>query len=150
MRLLVDTNVVLRWMETDDPEHELCVRAVDALLSEKVDVCICAQILIEFWVVATRPVAVNGLGLTASEARSRLSETEETFSLLPEPADIARRWFDLVTAHSVLGKQAHDSRLVALMGAHCITQLLTFNPSDFARYPEIAAVTPAEVLSRTA
>ncbi len=33
------------------------------------------------------------------------------------------------------------------MIAHGITHLLTLNPSDFARYPEITAVTPAEVLS---
>ncbi len=150
MRLLADTNILLRWIESDDPEHGLCVQAVDALLRQKVDVCVCAQVLVEFWVVATRPVAVNGLGLTASQARARLAETEETFSLLQEPSDIARRWIDLVTAHSVLGKQAHDARLVALMAAHDITELLTFNAADFTRYPEVTPVTPADVLNRTA
>jgi len=39
-----------------------------------------------------------------------------------------------------------DTRLVALMVAHGITHLLTLNPTDFARYSEITAVTPQEIL----
>ena len=147
MRLLADTNILLRWIETDSTEHESCVNALDHLFVRKAHVCICAQVLVEFWVVATRPRAVNGLGLTAGEATVRLHEIEETFLLLPEPPDIARRWADVVTANGILGKQAHDARLVALMLSHGITQLLTLNPSDFARYPEITPLTPAEVLS---
>jgi len=98
-------------------------------------------------VVATRPRAVNGLGLTVDEAITRLHEIEETFLLLPEPPDIAKAWADVVREHRVLGKQAHDARLVALMLSHDISQLLTLNVSDFARYAEIAALTPAEVLA---
>lgn len=147
MRLLADTNIVLRWIETDSAEHETTVRALDKLFTQKTHVCICAQVLVEFWVVATRPRAVNGLGLTADEAAVRLREIEETFLLLPEPSDIAKRWADIVTANSVLGKQAHDARLVALMLSHGISQILTLNPQDFARYPEITPLTPAEVLS---
>lgn len=148
MRLLADTNVVLRWIETDSAHHEAAVGALGKLLGEKTHVCICAQVLVEFWVVATRPRAVNGLGLTADEATSRLHEIEETYLLLPEPPDIAQQWASVVTSHGVLGKQAHDARLVALMLSHGITQLLTLNPQDFARYPEITAITPSEILAQ--
>jgi predicted nucleic acid-binding protein len=53
-----------------------------------------------------------------------------------------------VEAYSVIGKPAHDARIVALMLAHGVTQLLTLNPSDFARYQGITTVTPQEILSQ--
>lgn len=147
MRFLADTNILLRWIEIDSAEHATSLQALDKLIAEKTHVCICSQVLVEFWVVATRPRAVNGLGLTVDEAITRLHEIEETFLLLPEPPDIAKAWADVVREHRVIGKQAHDARLVALMLSHGITQLLTLNASDFARYAEIAALTPAEVLA---
>jgi len=90
---------------------------------------------------------VNGLGLDAATAHQNLLDILAVLSCLPEPPNIAERWLGLVFSHAVLGKQAHDARIAAFMIAHGITHLLTLNPSDFARYPEITAVTPAEVLS---
>ncbi len=39
-----------------------------------------------------------------------------------------------------MGKQAHDTRLVAAMIAHEMTHILTFNTDDFKRFSEITAV----------
>jgi hypothetical protein len=47
----------------------------------------------------------------------------------------------------VSGKKAHDARLVAAMLAHGLSRLLTFNVSDFARYPGITVLEPAQVLA---
>ena len=52
---------------------------------------------------------------------------------------------DTRSKHSVLGKQAHDTRLVALMEAHGLTHLLTFNAGDFARFPGVTCVEPADI-----
>ena len=146
MRYLVDTNILIRWTEADDPEHGACVEAVDSLLAEGMDVCVCAQVLVEFWVVSTRPAAANGLGLTPEETHRRVRDFRKTFGALPEPANIAEKWLDLVTTNRVIGKQAHDARLVALMLAHDVAHLLTLNPSDFTRYQAITPVTPDEIL----
>lgn len=35
---------------------------------------ITAQVLVEFWVVATRPIAVNGLGWSAEQARTQIAQ----------------------------------------------------------------------------
>ena len=53
----------------------------------------------------------------------------------------------LVVRHAVSGVQVHDTRLVALMTANGIRYLLTLNPTDFKRFPNVIAVTPAEVLA---
>jgi predicted nucleic acid-binding protein len=109
--------------------------------------CLCAQTLIEFWVVATRPTANNGFGLTPSQVRADVDEFINLLPCLPEPPDVADRWLRLVTRYSVSGKPAHDARLVALMEAHGVRRLLTLNPGDFARYPNVECVSPNQLLT---
>jgi hypothetical protein len=49
----------------------------------------------------------------------------------------------------VLGVKAHDARIVALMITHGLTHALTLNKTDFARYPEVVAVAPDDVVPVT-
>lgn len=147
MRYLVDTNVLLRWSHADSVDHTTCTSAVDGLLDAGNDMCVCAQVLIEFWAVATRPRDVNGLGLSVAEVRTQVRNLRGMFTCLAEPPDMAERWQALAEKHSVRGRPAHDARIVALMLAHNVTHLLTLNPADFTRYPDITTVTPQEVAS---
>jgi len=55
-------------------------------------------------------------------------------------------WESLVSQHSVIGKNAHDARIVAAMKVHGVSHLVTFNVRDFKRYPGVTVVTPAEVI----
>jgi predicted nucleic acid-binding protein len=50
-----------------------------------------------------------------------------------------------VTAHAISGKQVHDARLAAIMEAHGVASILTFNTRDFSRYPGLTATDPAAV-----
>lgn len=100
------------------------------------------QNMAEFWNVATRPVAVNGFGLSPGEAEQQVRSIERGMVLLPDGPQVYGAWRDLVNARSVSGKQVHDARLVAAMMVHGVTHLLTLNTADFTRYPEITAVHP--------
>jgi predicted nucleic acid-binding protein len=62
---------------------------------------------------------------------------------LDEVVRARRLWRTLVAERNVLGKPAHDDRLVAAMIRHGVTHLLTFNAADFARFAEVTAVAPA-------
>ena len=73
--------------------------------------------------------------------------TSPLFAFLQDERAIFGRWKDLVTRHNVKGKPAHDARLVAAMLRHGITHLLTFNESDFKRFPTIFCATPAALMS---
>jgi len=53
----------------------------------------------------------------------------------------------LVSAQKVLGKKAHDTRLVATMQRHGLTHLLTFNSSDFQRFTNIVVLNPTQKFS---
>jgi predicted nucleic acid-binding protein len=68
MRVLVDTNILLRSAQ---PNHPLCYQATHAvsrLLRQNHSVFFCPQNIPEFWNVATRPTEQNGLGFSAAEA----------------------------------------------------------------------------------
>ena len=147
MTILLDTNILLRVRDASDPRHAECVAAVDALESSPHGPCVCMQVLAEFWVVSTRPRDVNGMGLSVESAAQQVSRINSAFPCLLETSDTASRWLQIVTDRHVVGRQAHDARLVALMLSHGISHVLTLNTSDFTRYPEITPLSPTEALS---
>ncbi len=84
MRVLVDTNILLRSAQ---PNHPLCsqaTRAVSKLIRQKDAVFFCSQNIAEFWNVATRPAGLNGLGLSQEEALQEVSNIEKLLTLLPD------------------------------------------------------------------
>jgi predicted nucleic acid-binding protein len=142
VKWLADTNILLRSLQTSHPVYGDVARAVDILLARGDELCVIAQNLIEFWAVATRPVANNGLGLTLTRATQELTNLKASFPVLPDTADILSEWEQLVVKHQVLGKQVYDARLVAAMRVHSVTHLLTLNIADFKRFTTITAVSP--------
>ena len=107
------------------------------------------QVLFEYWVAATRPAGtVNGLGLHPADAAEDLADFELSFTVLPDPPDLYRRWKSLVVGRGISGKPAHDARIAAAMLAHGLTRLVTLNPADFARFigDGIRCTSPAELL----
>ena len=103
------------------------------------------QNLIEFWAVATRPSANNGLGLSIAQAESQVNNLKDMFVLLDDTPEIFSAWERIVIRYQVAGKQAHDARIVAAMKVHSLRHLLTFNDSDFKRFSEITVVNPFSI-----
>ena len=143
--MLVDTSTLLRTQQPLHPQREIARSAIKALTEQGRELHIVPQNLVELWVVATRPVEQNGLGMTPSAVAAELARLKSMFLLLPETPTIFPIWEALVTEHQVSGKPAHDARLVAAMQAHGLTAILTFDRSGFSRYPGIEVVYPADV-----
>ena len=135
MSYLIDTNVLVRLANTDDTLFGVAELAVQRLHRGAEALHITAQNLIEFRNVATRPKALNGLGLALTETESKATAFEATFPLLPEIPEIYPAWKAVVHTAGVIGKQVHDARLVAVCHAHGVSHLLTFNDAHFARLP---------------
>jgi predicted nucleic acid-binding protein len=146
VRVLLDTNILLRLLNPADSEYAVVRSAVDALIVRGDQLCFVSQNLVEFWNVCTRPADKNGFALTAAEADIRAKLIESRFTLLPDTVRIHTEWRRLVVSFSVAGVQVHDARLVAAMLAHGIPQLLTLNDRDFARYADISVVHPRDVV----
>lgn len=143
--MLIDTNALLRTLQVRRPQYETMARALELLPEQGRDLHIVPQNLVELWVVATRPVEQNGLGMLPSSVAPELARLKSMFLLLPETPAIYPIWEALVTQHQVTGKPAHDARLAAAMQAHGLTAILTFDKSGFSRYPGLEVVHPENV-----
>jgi predicted nucleic acid-binding protein len=146
---LIDTSILVRLANTVDARYTVATGAVLELHRRGEVIHMTPQVLIEFRNVATRPVAVNGLGLSAAIAETHAAVFEAKFPLLAEMPDIYPAWKALVAALGVIGKQVHDARLVAVCHVHSVTHLLTFNVAHFARIasfgPGLLVADPASV-----
>jgi predicted nucleic acid-binding protein len=128
---LVDTNVLLRLVDYNSPQHAVSIAAIRQLISRKDIPLISAQNIVEFWAVATRPIVNNGLGYDKARASTELEKLKRMFVLAPDSPRILEEWLLLVRQNTVLGKRTHDARLAACVRAHAIDHLLTFNEEDF-------------------
>ena len=147
MKVLADTNVILRSTQPANPGHAVALSAMARLSESGHELCLVPQSIYEYWVVATRPMAVNGFGMPISDVDRRIQELLLHFTLLRDERGVYSRWYDLVVSRHVQGKQAHDARLVAAMERHNVKHLLTFNRADFARFPAIVVLSPDELQS---
>ena len=142
MDVLVDTNVILRRIHRAHPQHRAAREAISRLTEGGNRPSVASQNLVEVWAVATRPLENNGLGLTPGQAERVLARVESSVFRLPESDAVYAEWRRLVVAHGISGKKTHDARIVASMLVHGLTHVLTFNASDFARYPNIVVLDP--------
>lgn len=148
MKVLVDTNLITRIAEPAHPQHSTAAHAVSIMAARGDLLYVVPQNFYEFWVVATRPVVNNGLGMSGHQAKAEIDSLRQILTLLPDVPALFDEWQRLVIAHDCKGKPAHDARLVAAMRVHALTDILTFNASDFARYPGIGVIEPATIVAQ--
>ncbi|HVW84444.1 MAG TPA: PIN domain-containing protein, partial [Bryobacteraceae bacterium] len=139
------TNILLRRTQPSHPDHTAALESVAQLLATGESVYFALQNASEFWNVAIRPIANNGLGFSAAMTLREIEKIERSLLLLPESPAIYLEWKRLVVKHAVTGVKVHDARLVAAMNVQGIRRVLTFNTDDFARY-EIEVVHPSSFL----
>jgi predicted nucleic acid-binding protein len=147
MRVLIDTNILLRSAQPSHPLHSQATRAVAKLMRDRHEVFVCAQNVVEFWNVATRPVELNGVGFSQEEALREVSSLESFFTLLPDVPAIYAAWKEIVRERRVQGVKVYDARLVAVMTVYRVDSVLTFNAADFKRYTNITALHPSSTVA---
>jgi predicted nucleic acid-binding protein len=143
--VLVDTSALLRTLQPLHPQLGLLSAAIKALTAQGRELHLVPQNLVELWVVATRPLEQNGLGMSTGAVAAELARLKSMFLLLPDTPAIYPAWEALVIQHKVSGKPAHDARLVAAMQVHGLSGIPTFDKSGFSRYPGIEVVHPQQV-----
>ena len=151
MAYLIDTSILGRLSNSSDTQNAVATNAVLELHGRGETLHVAPQVMIEFRNAATRPVQVNGLGLSTEDAERLAATFEARFPLLADSADIYPAWKKIVHGLGVVGKQVHDARHVAVCHVHGISHVLTFNGSHFERFasfpPGIVVVDPTSVRS---
>ena len=143
--VLLDTGILLRLLNADDPLHGQVRSAAKSLRRQGHSFCASFQNLAEFWNVSTRPTtARGGLGLGLEVVERRVQAIDRWCQILIDSDSSYRHWRSLIVTHAVTGVSVHDARIVAVMLTHNIPTLLTLNDRDFRRYETngIEVVTP--------
>ncbi len=144
--VFLDTNILLRT--AFDQPAQLTDESKASIELQRRGYAIGTSVanLAEFACVATRPVASNGLGMTVIEAQRRIKVFEDHLAIFSESLESYDLWKQLVALYNLQGKSVHDARIAAIMLHSQIPAILTRNTSDFARFPELTALHPDQVL----
>jgi predicted nucleic acid-binding protein len=143
---LADTNLLLRLADPASKQHAVATEALARLLGQGDEVYLTPQNFIEFWAVATRPVEANGFGWTSERTAKEVADLQERFPVLSDSPDVFTRWLELVQRFPIQGKRVHDARLVAVLQAHRVEHLITFNSPDFAAFSFLSLVDPHQLV----
>ena len=76
---LLDTNILLRAADTSSATYSLANTVITQIVETANECVIIPQVLIEFWVVATRPLDVNGLGWTTQKTQHEINQILSQF-----------------------------------------------------------------------
>ena len=98
-RVLLDSNILLRWLEPEQPDQIIVKRALERLLVADADLCYTSQNLGEFWNALTRRTNRNGYGLSPAQAHLRARAVESKITLLPDTPDVHTEWRKLLVTH---------------------------------------------------
>ena len=142
MNILLDANVLLRLADPTSAAHAIAATALTILRAQGEILHIVPQCVYEFWAVASRPIANNGLGLSIAECLVEVANLKASFSFLDDKPTLFADWEAVVSVFGCQGKVAHDARYVAAMRTHGLRNLLTFNLGDFMRFTGITLLDP--------
>lgn len=137
MRTLIDTNLLVSLVSARGTEAQ---RILEHFATQGDELVVSPQCIYEFWAVATRPLAANGLGKNVAEAATEVAAILNTFDLLSDPAGLVETWLKLCQTHQVLGKPSHDCRQVAFAVSHNCQRIATLDGQLYARFSEIEII----------
>jgi predicted nucleic acid-binding protein len=133
---MLDTNILLTATDESRAGHEQALDVINGWPAQGTTLYTSGQIIREYLSVATRPAALNGLGLTVPDALDNARAFRSRMLLLAEDAKVADRLAELLEESKSSGKQVHDANVVATMLVHGVDLVVTLNTGDFARFAQ--------------
>jgi predicted nucleic acid-binding protein len=130
--VFVDTHVLLSATAPARPWHREALLVLE-WPNQGVDLALSGQVVREYLVVATRPVDVNGLGLSSVNARANVTQFMSRMRLLEETARVLDVLLRLMRDRNLAGKQVHDANIVATAQCHGISHVVTDNGRHLRR-----------------
>lgn len=139
-RAMLDTNILLTATDAARSGHREATDLLDLWPRAGSVLYGSGQILREYYAVATRPVKVNGLGLSRADALSNLDVFSGRLTIVDEDARVHDRLRSVLDAVPCTGKVVHDANIVATMLVHGVGTILTRNVDDFDRFADMIRV----------
>ena len=145
--LFVDTNVLLTATDDSRQLHLQAMQLLGASVNQDLRLAASGQVVREYLVVATRPIDVNGLGLSVQDAEANVNEFLRYINLYDETEAVSMRLRQLAITHDLRGKRLHDANIVATMAVYGISTLLTQNGNDSLPFSDIAIMTIPDIIT---
>jgi len=140
---LLDTNILVYAADETSPFHQAAVSLREKGLKGETLLCVCPQVLNEFFAIITDPRRVNN-PRTPKEAILEMGKYFHSKSILkiyPGP-NIVKIILDLLKRYEVTRQEIFDLQLVATMLSNNVTRLYTYNQADFLKFKEIEVLSP--------
>lgn len=132
--IFIDSNVLLSATAPLRPLHRAAWAVLNEWPSQGLILATSSQVLREYLAVSTRPVNVNGLGLSVDDALDNVAVFRGRMRLFVESEPVWDRLRGLIATYDCKGKQIHDANIVATALAFGVPQLVTANVGDFSRF----------------
>ena len=139
----VDTNVLVEAIFENSEKHKAAKSLLDRARSGRISLCVCPQVLAEFYAVVTSPRRITN----PVPPKDALAIIEALVSLpnlivLNVPSNVVEQWLTLVRRRGIRGPKVFDVMLVAIMLTNGIESIYTYNRADFVKFSELKILTP--------
>jgi predicted nucleic acid-binding protein len=139
----MDTNLLVYYHQELSPFHPKAKALLEEGRKGKIPLCICPQVLMEFYATTTNPKRVTDpvspdVALQEIEKYykrrwiAKIHPREETLAIT----------IDLLKKYPVKQMEIFDLQLVATMLSNRVRRIYTFNRDDFLKYAEIEVMEP--------
>jgi len=141
---LLDANILVYAINADAPQHRASRALLEAARDPSITLYVTSQTLCEFYSLITNPRRVT-VASSPPEALRILSALLALPGLhvLPTPVRAVAGWMVLLQRRPITGGDVFDLQIVATMQANGVQRIYTFNADDFAVFPELTVVIPA-------
>jgi len=140
---LLDSNILVYGHQTLSGFHQQARALLGKGLDGEIRVCVCPQVLMEFFAVITNPRRVTA----PVSPRKATAEVEkylraDTIDMIHPMNETINYTLDILRRYPVKAAEVFDAQLVATMLSNGVTHLYTFNLDHFKRFKEITLLIP--------
>lgn len=146
MKVLLDTNVLLEATDEGRKLHDQSLGIFQNAAASGVELFLATQVIREYLVVATRPIANNGLGMDTVAALGNIGQFRRRASLIAETVQAGELFLVWAARFGISGKRLHDLQLLASASAAGMDGLVTANEVDLPETSNIR-ILPLSLLS---
>lgn len=141
--VLLDTNVIVYATDSSSPYHAQAKSIRDSGIEGKLSLCVCPQVLAEFFAVATNPKRVANpiYSQVAIVEVKKYFQSESIMKIYPKE-DILERMIALFKYHPIEKAEIFDLQLIATMLSNEVSQIYTYDQELFTKFEEIKVLTP--------
>jgi len=140
---LLDANILIYSHQSLSEFHARSREILEKGLKRELSLCICPQVICEFYAVVTNPRRVTN-PISAEEATAEIEKylyAQNILMIYPGPG-IMEAILDLLKRYGVTKQKIFDLQLVATMLINNVTHIYTFNKDDFSQFKEIEVLEP--------